>query len=48
MSENFFRIDCYVNGRVVSSHTNHNLMEAKNYAETFTDGKNSQLLNENA
>jgi ribosomal protein L9 len=47
IKEGYFRVDCYENGRIFNTVTSFNIIEAKRVAENFTDGKSSQLLNEN-
>jgi hypothetical protein len=46
--EGLFFVEYYVNNALVNKTTHGNVSEAKALAENYTDGTNSQLLNENA
>lgn len=46
--EGQFILEFYMDGKLSNKVTLANLIDAKQMAETYTDGRNSQLLNENA
>lgn len=48
IQEGQYRVDYYLDNKLLMTHNATDVSVAKKLAEDFTDGRNSQLLNENA